>query len=74
LPLPELLELELDELLPFFFFPGAASVKLWLATMTTRTTSCRRQQYRKVKSCILTRYSAAGENMVLLTKKYRRPA
>jgi hypothetical protein len=39
LPLPELLELELEELLPFFFFPGAASVKLWLATMTTSTTS-----------------------------------
>jgi hypothetical protein len=40
LPFPELLELEL-ELLPFFFFlPGAASVKLWLATMMTRATNC----------------------------------
>jgi hypothetical protein len=40
LPFPELLELlEELELLPFFFLPGAASVKLWVATAITKTTS-----------------------------------
>jgi hypothetical protein len=40
LPLPELLEeLLLELLLPFFFLPGAASARLWLATITTNTTS-----------------------------------
>jgi hypothetical protein len=48
LPLPELLELlEELELLPFFFLPGAASAKLWVATMTTRTTSFSKNRRKK---------------------------